>query len=413
MPKKTEELDASVGLPISGLSFGKAKPPAVFWTFVEKYDRPDAILFYVYRLWPKIDRQLVGIKHSYIAKLTVLSSKILLREWGTGKYQVRMVDSSVGKGSEVARTVVDLEDPDYPPVLDVNEVVRGVEANAGYLEGLRNRGLLPEQKEDSMQNTNGAAATAVAEMAAITKAALAPKGAAEGSTIKDMIAVAQALKPKEQDNKLLELLLTQQTTLITAMMNQKSQPAAAAPAVDPIEQISQTVSLIDKLRGSGGGGGESSSWVGDLIKALPVVVSSFSDSLRSIAVLRGGENQVAVSAAPGPAVAALPVHNPPPVQEDSFMGVSILRLTAVGRKALSAFGRGVAGDDFAHSLCSLEEDGEQVFDLLFQLGSAGIVDALRTLPAWPSMAARETEILAWLDSFLSYGKADDEGDVAA
>ena len=85
------------------------------------------------------------------------------------------------------------------------------------------------------------------------------------------------------------------------------------------------------------------------------------------------------------------------------------RLMAIGQRALARFQQGVSGSDFAHGLVTMEDDGEQVYDMLSLLGSEQILSALRQLPDWPQLAPREADLRAWLDDFIKYGLGDEGG----
>lgn len=421
-PKKTQDIPpdegGDVGLSEAPKKNRKLAAVEAFWQTVEEHRENEAIVFYIYRLWPRIDRKLSGSTTTNIGKLTAISEKILLREYGTGTYHVRMNDTSRGKGVQIADAKIEVADPDLPPVLDINEVDRGWEGNKSYLEGLRIRGLLPEQKEGTVANAEaGAAAQAVQTLGAIASEVLTKRNSGSDlANLKDLAAVmksmAPAAAPAADNSKLLELMMTQQTTLITALLAQK--PGASSSS-DPLESISKAVGLIDKLRGSGRGGGSGggSSWVSDLLKVLPAVAPAFADSLRSMATLRGvpvamEPGGLAVVPAPvGAPVAAfpaVPVVSVPPGGDD--MNVMMLRFVAVGKKALSAFQRGVTGDAFASSLVDFEDDGEAVYAALYEMGREGILQALQSVPGSAQYATMEPQIKAWIDAFVSYGEPE-------
>lgn len=403
------------------VKYGISPPPAVFWQRLEEYPNKDAICLYIYRLWPRIDRALTGNKHSYIDKATMLTEKELLRRWGTGKYQIRCNDTSVGKGGrEVMRCVLELSDPDFPAILEYAELDLKAEVNESYVAGLRARGLLPTQKEGEMNEAKGAASSAVEVLGSLAKDAMQKKGG-ELSTVREVLAVVKEMNSKggSGEGKLLELMMQQQTAILTMLLNRQGPTAAA----DPIEQIVRVVSLVDKLRGRGGSAASaagSPSWVSELIGVLPAVSSSFSESLRSMATLKGTaaapQNGVeaagfALGHAVGAGVAEAQKTAAPSLEgaEATSDEISVARLIEVGRKALSAVERGVSGDDFAASLLTYEADGEAIFETLAAVGRDGLMQALRTLPNWAAYEAKAPAILAWFDAFLAYGDGEDGG----
>lgn len=86
-----------------------------------------------------------------------------------------------------------------------------------------------------------------------------------------------------------------------------------------------------------------------------------------------------------------------------------MRLAAVGQKAVKAFQSGMSGDAFAEALVSLEDDGEQVYQVLYTLGSANILGMIKGLPLWGELAVHEARINTFVEEFLSYGAPEDAG----
>ncbi len=121
-------------------SFQNLKPET-FWQFLKEYPDWEAGAVYVYRLWPVIDRQLAGNKEKNIDIFTsAITDLDILHRHGSGKYHLMFNDSNKPKGLvNVATCKVDINDPLYEPVVPLEEVVEGADANKSYIEGLKAR----------------------------------------------------------------------------------------------------------------------------------------------------------------------------------------------------------------------------------------------------------------------------------
>ena len=81
----------------------------------------------------------------------------------------------------------------------------------------------------------------------------------------------------------------------------------------------------------------------------------------------------------------------------------------VGHRAIRAYQEGYSGAAFAQSVDRSE--GEAVYNAIASLGSAGLLDVLRKLPAallGPEAAGvlQSPQLAAWLDDFVDYGGDD-------
>lgn len=90
---------------------------------------------------------------------------------------------------------------------------------------------------------------------------------------------------------------------------------------------------------------------------------------------------------------------------------TIRALQTTGERAIKAFERGISGEHFAAAL-TVDEEGEKLYDMLFELGKDGILQALSMVPGLSErLAPRRAEIEVWLESFIRYGA--EEGEEAA
>lgn len=149
-----------------------------YWSQVDTAS-PDRVLCYVYRVWPKIDRTKAGIEpdaNKYIDKLHKALpadpaewKPEMLHRYGSGAYKMVLTDGLArvaGGGTKtLCQTVVpskDLDDEDYPPVLDLSELDMNHPENQSYIRNLEIKGILHQESE--MQQ-----AEAVKEMAGLVR----------------------------------------------------------------------------------------------------------------------------------------------------------------------------------------------------------------------------------------------------
>ncbi len=132
--------------------------PGQLFTYWEKLDRiqPDRVSAYVYRTWPVIDKRWQDPKATlHIRKETAAFPdpdewrSEMLHRYGSGNYKIILTDDALSKG--IGQTVItDLRDPEYPPVIDnLDELVLDDPTNQSFLEGLRQKGILPGQREEN------------------------------------------------------------------------------------------------------------------------------------------------------------------------------------------------------------------------------------------------------------------------
>lgn len=426
------------------------RSPKDFFTMAAERD-PSGLILYVYRVWPVVNRAKSGSKEKYVDKVVPpdITEEYIRQSHGRGQYKLILHDSLSGKyGQSVGTTYLEITDPDLEPKLNLAELDAEHPSNKTYVMQLRREGKLPPEESEAMNNGNQAAALQQLTATVTTLAGkLAEKNpqAADGITQAlglvekfnaqkpDPIAMAKQVKELlgggDQNGQLLALLFQQNNMLMERVLTQAAGPASSED--DWLEKAEKLLGVASKLglRAGGHGGG---SWVSELVAALPSVASAIVQaSMLQSAARAGAPGQVQAAGVPPPPAPAPGAHSagavPPPAPalagapdaaalppelaqfEGVFqmMGLSALRVFDVTKQALAAFRRGVAGDDWAHALVNMTDDGERLYDLLAQFGKDQILAVLRTSPAWVELAAREADVLAWLDAFLEYGRPDE------
>lgn len=389
--------------------------PETFYRFTREYPNQEAVATYVYRLLPKINRAQVGIKTNYIAIHTEpVDEAMLLQAHGSGFYMLKFTDSNQPKGiTQRATTKLELSDPDFPPVVDPRELVLDDEKSRPWLDDLRARGVLKGEHVSGATNES----PAVDALADVTKKLLEDRGKEaqlgnqltpiileiiKRNPMKEAFEIADRLKPAESPltAKMLELLIAQRAT-----------PAPAAS--DPFETYERIEKLLDKVA-SKSGGGKSSGW-SEFLQAAPGLLQSGLNLMTTILALRGGQQPpppAPVAAPRQEQVAPVDAENIlPPGDVDMMNPATIRALQTTGEKAIKAFERGISGEHFAAAL-TVDEEGEKLYDMLFDLGKDGILQALSMVPGLSErLAPRRAEIEVWLESFIRYGA--EEGEEAA
>jgi hypothetical protein len=124
-----------------------------YWKDTEALD-PNRLIVYVWRTFPIIDRKMgddlaptnIGKMEEAPADPTEWRQEMLHR-FGSGNYKLMLKDEGIGKA--IAQTfVTDLNDPEYPPWIEnLEELVMDHPSNQSYIENLRQKGLLPGERE--------------------------------------------------------------------------------------------------------------------------------------------------------------------------------------------------------------------------------------------------------------------------
>jgi hypothetical protein len=392
--------------------------PEEFFRRITEYEDPSGLMVYVYRLWPVIDRSLAGVDYKHIyATPPPFTLDDLIRQCGSGKYRLMLLDQNLPKNAnKVAECKLTVNDPEYPPVVNLKELILEHEDNRSYVESLRMRGLLDKEDLPPQSPSDSAAAVAV-ESLSRTVADLANRMSERASAgdsdraLSLAVRIAELVRPgkdplelatqiaalmKRDDNAvLLKALIEQQTKLTELVVQQRANPES------DLEQLERLLKIAERL-GKGGGSGES--WGLELVRSLPATLAAAADLMRTVAAARAGQSV----AASGVGAPSAPPAASPTVPAAGGWSLSMDRLVQVGQKAIVAFQRGASGDDFAHALVVSEPDGELIYDQLAALGKEGILSSLRALPVWPQLEARSADIERFVDEFLAYGQ--DEGE---
>jgi len=419
-----------------------------FFRYSAQYPNREGTATYVYRLKPKIDRSLSGQTVAYIAVESQPVTLDYLRDnFGSGSYQLQFVDNNKPRGTQQrAKTSLDLEEPNFPPVLNPGELdldALGVGPLADrYLSSgwvvqdfqqvQKSGRTVPRRRLVPVNPAGPGAATVLPVESAPAPGGTVAANAALGAmaplmglvdkflaltqpksdVVETAFKIAERLKPAPAPDA---IGLMKAVIDVAGAMNGRGL-APAAPPQSPLAMVKELADAAKALgfKPPGGGGSNGVNWgdtVSSIFESLPGILSGGAQLLNGIAVIRFG-----------PSIAGrLPTVNMPAaaggeVAEQS--GGSVQRpakeqLASVGKRALQSFLGGQSGDDFAESLVNAGGADESVYEYAAGLGVEGLLKfmdstgALQVVPADKVSAMRE-----WVTDFVAYNtpaSRDDEG----
>lgn len=392
--------------------------PDSFFLFIKQYPHPEGTSIYVYRLKPAIDRRQAGIEDTnieIIERLNDVDEEYLLRNHGSGKYHLKFTDANKAKGlTEVAKTTVEIYDPQAPPILNPIELVIGAPGN------------------DKLVNRY------ISEGWTVVDNKLTPPSAADGGagvlakTVHDLVQERER-RPVDESGlaaRLVEMLERRNNGGIDDLekflvLSEKLRPAADpvqvemmkvlagmvrgggnAPEKNPLEELRSTAAFLKEM-GFGAGGG--TSWV-EAVAALPGILQYGALMVRELKVMRAADQQPAPAAGSPPAAAPAGIAAPAVEGEgaEMFGGLSLVQLKGVFDDAVAAFERGISGADFAHGLVCGRRDGEKLYETICAIGKEELLGMAALVPgAAEVVKARGPEIGKFLDEFIAYGEPEE------
>lgn len=411
MPRaKTAPREAAESQGEQGFDFKKPfqhLKPESFWPFLQQYPSWEAGALYVYRIWPVIDRRLTGHKEKYIDVFAEPITELdLLRKHGSGKYQIHFNDSNRPKNlANVATCKVEINDPMFDPVVPLEEVVEGADANKSYIDGLKARG---KWRENPVSNTDGGQATA--ELAKtlnnmVDRVMDRPQPPQE-PTRQDPFDIALKMvsmmpKPAPAADPM-ELALK----IADRMQAGMQAPAPQRREVDPLEIYVKVADVIEsranRQSASTGGGTDWGGMLLGFVNALPQLIQGFM-------MMRAMPPQPPPAGDPsGYPPAAAPVVITPPVAPVQSANPDLpILFDELKPFLLGAIVQGQTGDEFASALVTFR--GEDRYRQLASFGLDGLLAGLQNhADLWMMLSPYEEQVRTFIQEFLDYGKAEPE-----
>ena len=381
-----------------------------FMAFMRTYPNPEGITLFLYRLLPKIDLSLVGVRESNIQKggyddLKLYSPEAIAEKFGRGKYQIKVTDSNRQSGEqEVVRSChVNLMDAEKPPVYDVRTLQLANADNIDEVNRLIASGVLVREPSgaprlrtaaDAMADPLSAAAPVAASpfgssdifgqivLAAINKGSQSPH-----DVVKDTIEVARLIAPPPSALPSLDQIADAVATRL----------GGAGRGRDPFESWERVQGFVDKVRGpvaAVGAVGEAAAAAGEPGASWAPHLTGILGQLRSLipevgAMLRDLRTN-------GTQKNGAPVENGGQ-QKPMTMEQRIEQVFRLGYQRMQ---EGVTGFDFAVYVYNFMPGGAEVYRTLEPTGAAGLI-ALAAMNAEARPVVNDPAVRPQLEAFLS------------
>jgi len=406
--------------------------PEDFAAYVAGYPDKTGLLAYIYRVLPKIDMSLIGLKEHTIKKTASLDEMMpdwIARNFGRGKYTLKLNDANRDKGqTEVCVLTFFIEDPDREPVYDVRTLCLGSSENIDEINRQLEKGALlrdPAGQPRLRTERDGPAGPPVAPVA--------PAGSTD-LVSRDVIG-AVLLKLINQGTQNPHDMVEQSITIAKLLRPENAAPALSADQVaevvlaklgrnhsrdeDPFQTWERIESFIAKTRGTvpatsavAGGGDNMLAGVSDVLKSAAVLIPQI---IQGVEFLQKQKARLEVSierrapgraGQPGPGAPA-----PAPMSMAD-------RIAEIAELAFVKIGEGINGFDFAAFVCQWHPGGLEVYRFLEPHGAVGVLGLLAMNPqAAPILAdeAKRLQLEKFLSEFFSYdpedsGEAEDSPD---
>ena len=437
----------------------KAKDSGIFWDWLASLSDEDwtKVNVYVYRQWPIINKRLVDPSantniEKYMGSFTEQNLK---ESHGSGEYKLMVNDSSRtvgGKGGKVGEAYISINDPMYPPVLDVSELTIGHPQNRSYIDQLKREGKLDMNGNPAVQQgQQGKDTGATGELVDLIKElvrngmrqqAVAPqkdnstdaviqmmakthehslnlvkdqiKGDDPEKLVKLMVAVAGLNKP---DNSM-EMFMKMQMEM-TKLQSESANSREALmmklfeltnkPKEDDFGKKLEQLMQLKELTGGGeseGGGGRKKWYEVAIENGAPVLNSIIQGITQFIAV----KTQVDAQQRQAPQQGNM--QHPTAVPQAIEEGNNVIEmptqpkqpspLIQYGGMVIAALQRGETGDKFASGVVRLI--GPLAYKQIASVGKDAIITEMKeTSQFWQHMAPYETILEEFVTDFVECG----------
>ena len=258
--------------PKSSIKHGSV-PQEQFWAYRKALpvDFHDRMVFYVYRDWPVLDvyrtcsqEDLAAMRAKkkrdpikYIAKYADIDPddwrNHLLRFHGSGVYKINLNDSGVrGREGEICRTVVELRDNEFSPVVDLDILDMADPANASFINDLRMKGItlpgdLPKNEgTDDMASSVAVEtlANALVEQSKTKQAPPPPVDNTAATMLSDLLRQSEARHLKELE--LAEQRHTRELDALTKRM-EAQEKSVQDRGRDPLETTRSVIEMAKQV----------------------------------------------------------------------------------------------------------------------------------------------------------------------
>ncbi len=408
--------------------------PDDFMSYMRGYPNPEGVTLFLYRLLPKIDLSLIGLRESNIQKggyddLPLFGFDSVAEKFGRGKYYLKVTDSNRPEGQrEVVKSATyKIADAEKPPVYDVRTLVLSDAENIDEVNRLITSGVLIRDANGAPRLRTAADASAapmparpVASVATdsaeilggnvigqIVLAALNRGTQSPHDAVKDTIEVARLLAPPPPAFDMDALI-----DRLGARFGLK--PAGAAGPDDLFAAYERVEGFISKVRGPSagvnGGSGESAA------DQLQRVGASFAPHLAGIL----HEGRLLLSEAVGAFVMLKGQPNGAPAappqnggnHQVAQMKPLDARIEEVFRFGFQKMQEGMNGFDFAAWVCFHYQGGLEVYRALEPQGTMGLISLAAMNPGAAPIVNNpqiRPQLEAFLNDFFSFDPSGNGG----
>lgn len=393
-----------------------------FRRYVDGYPEPRGLMLYIYRLLPRIDMGLIGVRESVQLKISTtadMTEQKITQKLGRGRFMLTLNDANREKGQkEVVKTWLEVSDPTMPdPIYDVRTLLLADPANLDEINRLIEKGVL-------IRDASGAP-----RLRTDRDNVAAPVDRGDELLSRDVMGqvmvkliTAGAQQPGEVINQamgLAKLLIPQQAGGVTLeqielMLDRRLAALQVNPA-DPITAWEKMNGFIEKVRGTAGA----------VVGTVPTdaTLNGLSEVFRSAAVLipevvkgieyiqqhrerlaqtingrAGVHNSVVNGTSPNIGIDLDAAAAPPQMTMAE-------KIQEVCTLAFTQMNQGITGFDFAAYVCRWHPGGIDCFRFLLPYGTVGTMGLLTTNPdAAKLLAAPATraKIEIFLNDFFDY-----------
>jgi hypothetical protein len=378
--------------------------PNEFKAYYDGYPDKSGLMAYVYRLVPRIDLSLIGLKISNIhetANPEEMIPSFIENKFGRGRYMLKLTDANRPQGQrEVAKTFFRLEDSEKPPVYDLRTLLLAHPDNQDEINRLIELGHLIRDPASGAPRLR----TAADGDGPTPQAAHASNGAASGDSIFDRKMLGEIMVTMLQRSQQSPGDMMKQTLEAARMMQPQSSSltpeqiadivAARLQPADPFAAYQRVQGFIDAVRGPSGAAG-----------AAPAVVASDVPWYAHVSGILTGLNGLLdrvptlIDRLRAPRPAAAPETGATAVGPAGQINI-IDEVAKVAKIAFEKVQLGMTGFDFAAWMCNWYPNGLQLFLFLEPKGPVGMMSLLAMHPETVAIVSDQA-MRPMIENFLS------------
>jgi len=394
-----------------------------FRRYVEGYPNERGLMLYLYRLKPKIDMNLIGVRETMqmkIGPVEDMTESNIARRMGRGKYLLLLNDANRDRGQkEILRLQWTIDDPTAPdPVYDLRTLCLAEPENLDEINRLVERGMLlrdaagnPRLRTDrdplpgaSPSNSNGHGMDGEIKDAMGQVMVHMVKQSMQQPTelLQTAVSIAKTLQPAQPPQGVtleqIELMLDRRLAALQPSQNQ-----------NPFAVYDQVQGFVDKVRGGAAGlasavtSDATLAGLAEVFRAGAVLIPEVVKGLEYVRAQRAATAMVVNQRAGAVGNnGAMPQQPQQPQPRQMTMAEKITEICTLGFQRMN---EGIPGFDYAAYVCTWHPGGIDAFRFLSQYGATGTMGLMTTDPEAAKLladpATRE-KVEAFLTDFFDY-----------